>query len=115
MRDSDKALWHRLSPLLDRALDLDPSGRPAFVAAVRAEDHALADALERLLLEHERVLASSFLEGAPVDNREVPSLAGQTVGAYTLERPLGMGGMGTVWLARRSDGRFEGAAAVKFV
>jgi serine/threonine-protein kinase len=26
-----------------------------------------------------------------------------------------MGGMGTVWLARRSDGRFEGQAAVKFV
>ena len=44
-----------------------------------------------------------------------PSLAGQTVGAYTLERPLGMGGMGTVWLARRSDGRFEGHVAVKLV
>ena len=41
--------------------------------------------------------------------------AGQAVGVYTLVRPLGAGGMGTVWLARRSDGRFEGNVAVKLV
>lgn len=43
------------------------------------------------------------------------SLAGQTVGSYTLVAPIGQGGMGTVWLAQRSDGRFEGRAAVKFL
>jgi len=43
------------------------------------------------------------------------SLAGQTVGSYTLVSPIGQGGMGTVWLAQRSDGRFEGRAAVKFL
>src|SRR6185503_12614127 len=32
-----------------------------------------------------------------------------------LERPIGAGGMGAVWLARRSDGRFEGSAAVKLL
>jgi tetratricopeptide (TPR) repeat protein len=37
------------------------------------------------------------------------------LGAYTLESPLGQGGMGTVWLARRSDGRYEGRAAVKLL
>ena len=39
----------------------------------------------------------------------------RVVGNYTLERPLGHGGMGSVWLARRSDGRFEGRAAIKFL
>ena len=72
-------------------------------------------ALERLLAEHDQVLVSAFLEGPPMDGGVPASLAGQTVGAYTLERPLGMGGMGMVWLARRSDGRFEGNVAVKFV
>ncbi|PTT78328.1 hypothetical protein DBR42_23785, partial [Pelomonas sp. HMWF004] len=41
--------------------------------------------------------------------------AGQAIGPYTLERQLGQGGMGTVWLARRADGRFEGQVAVKFL
>jgi eukaryotic-like serine/threonine-protein kinase len=43
------------------------------------------------------------------------SLAGQTVGAYTLESQIGQGGMGRVWLASRNDGRFERRVAVKFL
>ena len=42
-------------------------------------------------------------------------MAGRSVGGYTLVRPLGAGGMGTVWLAERSDGRFEGHVALKFL
>jgi tetratricopeptide (TPR) repeat protein/predicted Ser/Thr protein kinase len=37
------------------------------------------------------------------------------VGNYALEQPLGRGGMSSVWLARRVDGRFEGRAAIKFL
>ena len=37
------------------------------------------------------------------------------MGAYTLERPLGAGGMGAVWLGRRSDGRFDGRVAIKLL
>lgn len=43
------------------------------------------------------------------------TLAGRRLGAYTLGRLLGHGGMGTVWLAHRSDGRFEGQVAVKLM
>jgi serine/threonine protein kinase/tetratricopeptide (TPR) repeat protein len=46
---------------------------------------------------------------------ETGTLIGQTVGAYTIVSPIGHGGMGSVWLAKRSDGRFEGFAAVKFL
>ncbi len=47
---------------------------------------------------------------------EVSSEQGELqLGAYTLETPLGQGGMGSVWLARRSDGRYEGRAAVKLL
>jgi serine/threonine protein kinase len=40
---------------------------------------------------------------------------GQMIGAYTLERPIGHGGMGTVWLARRADGLFDGKVAIKLM
>ena len=42
-------------------------------------------------------------------------LAGQKIGAYTLVSHLGQGGMGSVWLAERSDGRFERRVAIKFL
>src|SRR5215831_3641580 len=43
------------------------------------------------------------------------SLAGQTLGAYTLESQIGHGGMGSVWLASRNDGRFERRVAIKLL
>ena len=70
--------------------------------------------LETLLCERTAIERDAFLEGAFSALTE-PSLAGHTIGAYTLERPLGEGGMGAVWLGRRSDGRYEGKVAVKFL
>ena len=54
--------------------------------------------------------ARSFLVAAPQ-----LTLSGVELGAWTIDRPLGTGGMGSVWLARRTDGRFEGLAAVKLL
>ena len=116
MSHLDKALWLTLSPLLDRALDLEPPAREALLASTAEQSPAVAAALRRILSGHERVLSSRFLEDPPdIGADPFPTLAGQMVGAYRLERPLGMGGMGTVWLARRSDGRFEGAVAIKLL
>ena len=42
-------------------------------------------------------------------------LDGLEVGGYLLGRLLGRGGMGSVWLGRRVDGRFEGQVAVKLL
>ena len=116
MPHMDKALWLALSPLLDRALDLEPPAGEALLASTAEQSPAVAAALRRMLGEHERVLSSRFLEDPPdIGAGLFPTLAGQMVGAYRLERPLGVGGMGTVWLARRSDGRFEGAVAIKLL
>jgi serine/threonine-protein kinase len=66
---------------------------------------------ERNTVEREGFLAYSPLSAfAPQ-----ASLAGHRLGAYTLESRLGQGGMGSVWLARRSDGRFEGKVAIKLL
>ena len=106
--------WRALSPHLDRALDLPEAERAAWLESMRAADGALADDLEALLAEHRRLLDEGFLDegSAPASSA---TLEGQAIGAYTLRSQIGQGGMGGVWLAERSDGRFAGVAAVKLL
>ena len=112
----EKDHWRTLSPLFDQALDLDAGGRARLLADLERERPDLAPTLARLLKEHDRLLGSDFLEStAAIDGTPLPSLAGHAVGPYRLEAPLGVGGMGTVWRAVRSDGRFEGSVAIKLL
>ena len=107
--------WQVLSPYLDRALELADGERDAWLESLRAEDPDLASEVEALLEERRALSREGFLEDDPLKPPVPASLAGQKIGAYTLISPIGQGGMGSVWLARRSDGRFEGQAAVKLL
>jgi serine/threonine protein kinase/tetratricopeptide (TPR) repeat protein len=109
--------WRTLSPYLDQALEIPGSERAGWLAGISARDAALGADLRRLLTDHEAVHASQFLEGAmlPPRGASSASLAGQVLGAYKLVSLIGQGGAGSVWLAERCDGRFEGRAAVKLL
>jgi serine/threonine protein kinase/tetratricopeptide (TPR) repeat protein len=107
--------WREISPLLDQALELSEAEREAWLASLRAERADLAAEVESLLIEREVLNRDGFLSGAVVSVRSQPSLVGIRVGAYTLVSLIGRGGMGTVWLAERSDGRFTRKAAVKLL
>jgi hypothetical protein len=102
--------WKELEPLLDRALDLSGEERVEWLKQLRAQSPDVAEELTAILSQETAADKSGFL----LDQPDV-TLAGLELGAYRLERPLGQGGMGTVWLARRIDGRFEGVAAVKLL
>ena len=108
------ARWHVLSSHLDRALDLAPADREDWVAALDAQQPTLCRDLRSLLAEHDAISDDPFLQEA-IQSRPDLSAAGHRVGAYTLVSPIGHGGMGTVWLATRSDGRFDGAVAIKLL
>jgi serine/threonine protein kinase len=114
MRYIDKSRWPLISPLLDEYLELDAATRASRLQALRARDSELALDLETLLERQQVLEQADFLAGPALGLASPPS-AGQSVGAYTLEREIGQGGMGTVWLARRTDGRFEGQVAIKFL
>ena len=107
--------WQALSPHLDEALELTGDERTAWFAALRAENPALTRQLEALLQEHRELSAEGFLEEHPVALAGTPDLAGEAFGVYTLISQIGRGGMGTVWLAERNDGRFERRVAVKIL
>src|SRR5262245_9713154 len=101
-----------LEPLLDRALDLPGAEREAFLADLAAREPELAADLREMLSRESEVERERFLEnGAP---REAVR-TGETLGAYTLETLIGEGGMGTIWLAHRSDGTYESDVAIKLV
>jgi eukaryotic-like serine/threonine-protein kinase len=107
--------WLELSPYLDQALDLTDEERGTWLKTLREQNPALASRLKTLLDEHVRLRQEGFLEICPTALRDQADLSGQPVGPYTLLSLIGEGGMGTVWLAARSDGRFERRAAVKFL
>ena len=107
--------WRTISPYLDEVLSLPEHERTAWVKSFRAKNPDLADLLEELLQEQRVVLREEFLERGPLQDANESSLSGQVIGAYRLISPIGQGGMGSVWLAERSDGRFERCVALKFL
>jgi eukaryotic-like serine/threonine-protein kinase len=107
--------WRLVSPRLDEALELSWDKRQRYLDDLANEEPALAADLELLLGEERALRDEKYLEHDPQDLLAESHLVGQTFGAYKLVQSLGAGGMGSVWLARRNDGRFEGMAAVKLL
>jgi serine/threonine protein kinase len=103
--------WREVSPYLDEALSIAECDLSLWLDSFRAERPDLVDLVQGLLEDHRVLNQTQFLERPLVRS----ALAGQRVGEYTLTSLIGQGGMGSVWLAQRSDGRFERKAAVKFL
>jgi eukaryotic-like serine/threonine-protein kinase len=111
----DAQMWVRVTPLLDQALEVEPGAREKWLDQLTNDQPDIVATLRVLLADWEEVEAEDFLGGAFAPAAPEQSLAGKTVGAYTIESLLGRGGMGEVWLAQRSDGRFKGQYALKFL
>lgn len=118
MTTPNPANWPQLSPLLDELLDLPEQERQTRLNEVRAQNPQLGDDLATLLSDSQSAQVKDFLAKPllnSVDQAPESTLAGQRLGAYVLESPLGQGGTGSVWRARREDGRFTGAVAIKLL
>jgi eukaryotic-like serine/threonine-protein kinase len=105
--------WRVLSPYLDQLLLLEPADRDAWLHELRPREPCMAEQLAALLEEHHALSEEGFLEFGP-EFPEPEARRGEELGAYRLVEPIGVGGMGTVWLAERGDGRFDRQVAVKF-
>jgi hypothetical protein len=99
--------WRRIAPYLDEVLDISSDeARARWLAALRLENAALADDLQMLLDDQRDVAARHFLEHVPFSLIE-PVSGGQPIGPYKLVSRVGQAAMGSVWLAKESDGRFD--------
>lgn len=111
--------WPEVDRLLERALDLPVAQRDSYLDEACGDDRTLRRQLDDLVRRAE--LPQSTIEGGaarlllPAAVEPSPTRLGRRLGPYRLDRELGSGGMGTVWLAHRADGRFEQRVAIKIV
>jgi serine/threonine protein kinase len=117
--------WAQIRQIFDGALERSEVDRAAYLRVVCARDDDLRREVESLLASHDS--AGDFLDkpaanlaasgqtliSSSIDIQEYPP--GHRVGAYELQKCIGRGGMGSVWLATRSDNEFKKQVAIKLV
>lgn len=112
--------WKKVKELLDEVLQLDTSERQAFLdkANVSLEIRAEVESLLAFEEEAETMMFLSAVEFSKdfFDEDETEhALTGQQIGVYKIVRELGHGGMGAVYLAERTDGKFQQRVALKLL
>jgi eukaryotic-like serine/threonine-protein kinase len=123
--------WAELKALFDSAILLDPPDREFFIENECGPNQELRRELESLLLVYDET--GGFLEEPAASVRSFADtvfsptgttfplsgsekvMVGSRIGAYLLEREIGRGGMGAVYLATRADGEFNKRVAIKLI
>ncbi len=113
--------WQTIKDILLEALNLDASGRRDYLdrADMTAETRQEVESL--LLLEEEAEDFMSLPVGEfskdffALDETNTSAVINQKIGVYEIVSELGVGGMGSVYLARRADGKFEQRVAIKLL
>ncbi|HQU84815.1 MAG TPA: serine/threonine-protein kinase [Pyrinomonadaceae bacterium] len=112
--------WVKIKKALREVLDAEPSERQRILETrvpedIRAEVESLlafekesADFLSLPITDFSKDFVANFEESAILP-------AGQKIGIYEIVSELGIGGMGAVYLAERTDGKFAQKVAVKML
>jgi len=111
--------WLEVKEIFNAALDLPPEARHSFVEK-RCADAKLREEVQILLASSDE--AENFIEDPAftrvshlVTAEKMPSYIGKQLGAYKIEKEIGKGGMGAVYLARRADQEFDKKVAIKLI
>jgi len=115
----ESSRWTRIQELFHEAAELTPADRPAFLqfacASDASADPAMAEEVLAMLTEDDTAdsLLDRGLSEIAVDMVAADLPPSQEFGPYRLQRILGEGGMGVVWLAERADA--GNLVAIKFL
>ncbi|HYP12471.1 MAG TPA: serine/threonine-protein kinase [Bryobacteraceae bacterium] len=107
----------KLRQIYETALALTGTAQQLFLDRECEGSPAMRENVRRLIDAHAHV--PSWLHQPAMGTIQlkspVPEMEGRQVGGYTLVSPIGQGGMGSVYLAERSDGVFRKRVAIKLV
>ena len=121
------AEWPTISRRLDEALSLSADNRAMWLEAL-AESESVKSKLRRLLADADGALdieTADYLsappqltlnlgpDAMPDEHSSGVAHVGLLIGPYRLIHELGVGGMGSVWLAARADGGLKREVALK--
>lgn len=124
--------WRQVQDVLDRSLATPAAERSALLdaacgdddalrtevttlLAAEAEADALLDELHSAVEREMQALGPSTATGEAAEDRPSPVPTGERIGAYEIEREIGRGGMGVVYLGQRADRSYEGRVAIKLL
>jgi hypothetical protein len=111
--------WQEVEALLNAALEVEPISRRKFLDAITDEDvRREVESLIECEPETDGFLASPAIAFSTdfFDEDETPdALLDQQIGNYRIARELERGGMGAVYLAEQTAGRFAQRVAVKLL
>ncbi|MCB0710909.1 MAG: serine/threonine protein kinase [Ignavibacteriae bacterium] len=111
--------WNRIEELFNAALEQPFERRLSFLEKSPETDSRVLNEVRSLLQSYDE--DPEFLEtpAARLTGKEYQeeeeNIVGERVGAYTITRKIGRGGMGSVWLAERADNEFNQQVAIKIV
>ena len=114
MSDAAQQL-HKTEEIFHEAVDLGDAERESLIAERCGGDAELSARVRRMVAacrRMEEITAALKREPAEEDTTRP---AATRIGPYALDRLLGRGGMGAVYLAHRADGEFEQQVAIKVI
>jgi eukaryotic-like serine/threonine-protein kinase len=105
--------WQHLQSLFDRAEQMDNGAANALIASLRQDDTLIAETLAAMLSAHRQWQQRTGSAIEALAAAVSPSAVGARLGAFTLVKEIGRGGMGTVYLGERADGQVQQQVAIK--
>ncbi len=113
--NSSRDMLQKIEAIFNEAIELPEGDRPKLI-----EERCAGDSL--LMMEVSSLLDACSAEELLASARRQQSHAcvysgkeGKRVGAYEIDRLIGRGGMGAVYIAHRADGNFQQQVAIKLI
>ncbi len=118
MQGVDEKEWREVQSLFEELIDLPQDEQTRRLTKSKYPAHVVKQATALLAASRgDGILdmAAPSMDNRPASTRYTSLAQGQEVGGFTIEKLIGRGGMGEVYLARRTSADFEQLVALKLL